>query len=840
MIWRPAYTIARAVSGRARCSIPHASTATLLALLIVLVPQIAFASLTFEAPCRAYDTGPTCTDVATGDLNGDGHADVGTANSGSPSVTLYLTNPDGSFGPRTDLSMSSLTNSSIAFGDVNGDGLLDLLATKASGAPGVYYRLNTGGGNFPSVQSLPDAHSPRAVRVTDLNQDGLPDLVVLAAVTGGPSGWGYLDTWLGTGGGSFGPMISLDVSQYVGGTTFLAFTVRLRDLNHDSYPDLFVAQSFAYNLTFLGQGDGHFQPPNMISDWMGGPGDIAELTGDADEDYVEIKYGELRVLAGAGDGTYSLLSSAPVSGIGWAVLLEDFNADGRSDLLTSRSCLPATPGPQFLSALSYAQSDIVRAATGDFTGDGRLDFAATNGVRTLYRYEGNGDGTFGLWRHESTASATSRPALGDFNQDGRPDIVVAVDSGSTLPGSIELRLGRPDGNYDPPISLATAEGARAVSVGDFDRDGHLDVAVAGAAVPISLFRGNGDGTLQPREDFPAAQTAVDLLTVELNGDGFPDLLEVGGSSSTVHLNSAGGFPASGVSLAGTGHPPAFGDVDLDGRIDLVLLDATNKKINYYRSLGSGNFAPALVSLPPGTPAAAGLGDFDGDGHLDLALLNSATPYSSLPFAVSLHQGTPAGDFTQLGLVAVGGEPRDLTVADFDSDGHLDVATTAFTARAVTVLSGDGFGGLPGRDDFGTGGLSTALAVGDLNGDGRPDLLAATSSPNGITLLRQPSSVSAAPPPAALSLMLAPPRPNPTTGAALVPFTLAVPAHVQVGVFDISGRLVARLADDDFMAGAHSLTWDGRTAGGQRAAGGAYFIRLMTATSVVTRSLRVVR
>lgn len=830
---------------RSKCSISGVAAGTVLALLTAPTPLPAAAALTFEAPYRAYDTGPSCYDLAVGDLNGDGHPDVGTANTGSASVTLYLTGPDGAFGPRTDFGMSSLPNSSIAFGDINGDGLMDLLATKANSAGGVYYRMNMGNGTFAGVQAVADANQPRAVRVTDLNGDGIADLVAPAMFVSGPFFEGNLDSWLGVGNGQFGPRIS----QHVGITFRNILGLHLGDYNHDTHMDLLIAQTFSPDLAFLGQGDGSLSSGTMLTGtWVEG-GATADVTGDGNEDFITTDTATIKTYRGVGDGTFALAVSTPATSPGLALALGDFNGDGVSDLLTSTQCLLGAGGGAFQPQLSLGSLTFERAATGDFDGDGRLDVVATTGGRALYRLDGNGDGTFGTWRHETTAGITSRAALGDFNGDGRMDAAVAIDRLTSLPGLVEVRLGHADGTYDPAVSYITAVGACAIVAADFDGDGIMDLATgsrygSGSANRLSLLQGVGDGTFLPAQYYSADIVVSELLVADLNGDSHPDLLATsgnGGLNSTVHLNSGSGtFPGAGSLLSGAGHPAAVGDVDGDGDLDIVLLNYSLQNARYFRNNGIGNFSAEGSSPTLGSPFGVSLGDFNEDGHADLAVLNVSTPVTGVSYAVSLHRGIGEGSFTQVAYSAVAGEPRDLTLADFDADGHLDVATAAVTTRAVTILAGDGQGGLPRRDDFGTMGCATGLAARDLNGDGRLDLLATTYSPDGFTILRQPTAISAAPEPPPPGLALRPAYPNPMTSATTIAFTLAVAGPVRVQIFDVRGRLVSRLAERQFGIGAHAIAWNGATDGGAQAPSGLYFYALEFAGRRFTRTLTLVR
>src|SRR5271157_3268938 len=197
-------------------------------------------------------------------------------------------------------------------------------------------------------------------------------------------------------------------------------------------------------------------------------------------------------------------SSGPAS-----VAVGDFNGDGMVDLAIvqpSRNSVAILLGKAdgtLSLAVFYATGALpVAVAVGDFNGDGRQDLAIANqncaspyscgangSVSILL---GNGDGTFQSQVVIASGMQPSSIAMGDFNADGKPDLVI---SNGAL-NSIVVLLGNGDGTFQSPVAYSTPSGATSVAVGDFNQDGNLDLAAGDSSAAVLIFLGNGDGTFQ--------------------------------------------------------------------------------------------------------------------------------------------------------------------------------------------------------------------------------------------------------------------------------------------------------------------------------------------------------
>ncbi|HEV8630822.1 MAG TPA: VCBS repeat-containing protein [Thermoanaerobaculia bacterium] len=336
----------------------------------------------------------------------------------------------------------------------------------------------------------------------------------------------------------------------------------------------------------------------------------------------------------------------------------------------------------------------------------------------------------------AVGAGPSDVAAGDLDRDGALDLVSANGDSRT----ISVRLQR-DGTWVPgpgdPLPVAVAP--HMVAVGDLDRDGDLDVvATAHDSGAVFAWLGDGTGRFSPARGspfgvFPTGHPHNHGLAVgDLDGDGDADIVVADQNARAAGVLLADGkgrlapAPASPVVLGAAPYPPALGDIDRDGRLDLVVPLIGGQAVAVLLGDGAGGFRPA-----PGSPVrtvwprpyAVMLGDLDRDGTLDVVAAHDDTD------EISVLLGDGHG-----GLRAAPGSPVALgwriwrgALVDLDGDGALDLVAPG--SGSLVIARGDGHGRLALLRREPVGGW-TAIAA-DLDGDGRPDVVA--PEPNAAVL-----------------------------------------------------------------------------------------------------------
>lgn len=396
----------------------------------------------------------------------------------------------------------------------------------------------------------------------------------------------------------------------------------------------------------------------------------------------------------------------------------------------------------------YAASSIA-----DVNGDGDPDIVVLSGTdlftTTLTTFLGNGRGGFRAGPVRSNAGSFGRFVVADLDGDGLPDVLRS--DGALLKGAGDGSFGAPQAG-----ALPTVIALDALALGDFDGDGHTDVAATSAPAGgfVLTFRGNGRGTFRAGSAYAAVGGASNLAVTDLDGDGHADLV-VGVSSGR------GGFvsePAAGTltqflfglgngrfvgaqawpspSLAGAlssaAPAVAMGDVTGDGRADLLM--PTPRALSSSQPTGTGTLTlragsksgtlGAAREIAIGGPAAlaVGLGDVDGDGQRDAIYAGRDR--------VAVVRGLGGGRFgTENAQTLQGGDPLALIVADFNGDGRSDAAVLV-SGLGVMVTFGQPDGSLSTPGLVASGTTFSAIAAARLRGTVRADLLVGESDADG--------------------------------------------------------------------------------------------------------------
>jgi len=735
---------------------PKIFGALLAPLAAILFASAAGATIRFDAPLLSQLAGVASlswpTQFAVGDLNGDGRLDLVTSGPGDVTLVL-LGNGDGTLQPPIVAAAPGFDWYDIA--DFDGDGFKDIACGGQYHGAEIFFGDGSGTHFTPVMLSGDPAFF---VVAGDYDGDGRPDLAT-CFYSASAAGLAAMKTFLSRPGRA-----SQAVTQNSDSLAAWVVVARSADFNRDGRADLAIAQGEASSdlLVGISNGDGtfSFKAVRYPQLWDTGGLDVADLNGDGIPDLSVARAASLTVFQGLGDGTFGApqpLSPPPAHA--YSIAAHDMNGDGipdlvvpdlRTGMLQVRHGLGNFAfGPPESTAVGRPLSPIVVA---DMNGDEHPDVVAKSidGLRGVFVALGDVDGGF-----EPHTRRTFVPgkyvyaAVGDFNNDGRADVVAPYDDGYTTQ-SVSILLAQPGHALVAMPAQPVNGGINGVFAADLDEDGKLDVVVWAATPESTLFtwyRGNGDGTLCAPVEL-AAPGAYRLFRVaDANGDGHLDLV-------APETNGVGVYPGRG---DGTFGPPIefpvtaldaeVGELNGDSIPDLAILAGV-----VGAEIGTGNNAFSNVPVASTdfhASLAAGIARLRPGGNSALFVPSRDIPFGGiLGRTLLVSTFNPDGSLAnaaQLPWPAAATSDLDaMSFRDVNGDGNVDAAYKLEAGFGIAL--GDGAGGM--SPESGYEGYEVPLyyepmvmgsccypsyalyRFGDFNGDGRLDALL-TSTWNGL-------------------------------------------------------------------------------------------------------------
>jgi|GEM_PF-1644252 len=668
--------------------------------------------------------GNTALHVTVGDFNGDGNQDIAVANYFSNNVSIRLGDGLGAFTGSTSV-LSGVGPNCVAVGDFNSDGKQDLAVTNTNDNF-VSIRLGNGNGAFRDTANVQVGQPQQWVAVADFNMDGKQDLAMAGA--------SLVNIRFGNGRGGF-----TDNQQIVFGGSVSSLTVA--DFNGDNKPDIAVCNATLKVIAVsMGDGTGSFGP---VTSFATPNSPYALIAGDYDNDGLQdLAVSEnahtTTIWKGNGAGGFTSMFVFPMGGTFPSIAFGDFNGDGLPDLLGADtggndvSIVTGIPGGTFsaVSSLVVGTSP-VGIAVGDFNNDGKQDFVvAVNGNNTVASWLGSAPEINIIGNNQNISTSDITPELADFTSFGPifPSSPMARTYTIQNVGTVPLLINN--------IKISGADS--------------MMFALSGISLPATVPAG---GILTFTITFNATSvigvrnTSIIILdndcdeasysfTVSANVVRLPTL----GSYANVSLLLGGNTnvnpsaqPTSASTLRATSSTEFKGSLFIDPITGVVKIVNAHPAGNYIIKVGVGSvfttfnltvttalcnqatfslLTPVAVGV---NPKALTLGDFNGDGIQDLAVCN----YESN--TVSIRLGNGSGGFSGNANVAVSSHPISIAVGDFNGDGKQDLAVANVNSSSISIRFGDGYGNFTGNTELPVGTSPQKAVVADFNSDGKDDL-----------------------------------------------------------------------------------------------------------------------
>jgi hypothetical protein len=650
--------------------------------------------------------------LATGDFDQNGSLDVAVVSPTAHSVSILLSQSGNAFTLRTV--STALPPVLIVAAEMTGDAALDLVVMHATQ---LSLFANTGDGNFTrtAYPAIPTS-GLTGLALGDLDQDGRTDIVLS---TGGPNGLYWLRN---ASNGALNPNVAIAAQ--------LSSWVSVADVTNDGILDLITSNSLSTSLGVVaGLGNGTFATEvTSSSTAMLQQSAVGDLNGDGRLDVVALSQDNnvnVFINNGAPAGTFTQQQAYQINHTLQDIELGDINGDGHPDVVLSENDAQAVAvmlgqgqGTFAAPVATLSGTYPSRLLPVDFNHDGRLEvLSLSGGDSTLAVLDSVCPQSCGSWlssRVPVLNAAALQVAAGDFNRDGRLDVL--VNTGNSLVVSLQQQPGV----YSAAISSAVAGLTGPLAVADFNADGKLDVLAAGST-SVSLSLGQGNGTFAAPTLTSSGGMLTDLVAGDVNADGRLDGVGVSAASSSVvvllgtGINGSAFAAAQSFSVTPAGQPcsVALGDVNRDGRRDIVtaLCDANRLMVFLGQSPNTFAAGVALGSSAPNNGVA--LSDFNHDGQLDVLATN--------PNSVDILVNNGNMAFT-LSPQMLGIHYSRPVLGDFNRDGNADLMVLDPASHFINLLPGNGNTTFLSPQSVASAGATSGFAAADFTGDTKLDLL----------------------------------------------------------------------------------------------------------------------
>ncbi len=644
-----------------------------------------------------YPTGEAPYDVLVGDLNRDGLPDVVTLDWETTTASVLLANDAGGYSEPTSFDLGNAPRAAV-LADLSGDGILDVAVVNEENAQ-VTLMFGDGEGGFEdyTVINLASGSNPRALVAADISNNGILDLVTA------DTGTATVTLLIGEGNGNFLEPLSVPVEHAPAG-------LWAGDLTGNGIADIVTANPDGNTLAILeGTGIDYLPAKLLPCGYMPYLVEAADLNNNGMRDLIvgNAGSGDLSVLHALGDGTFS----------------EE-----------RRFAFPHPIGRFVVADLSGNTTPDIAALLFDKTSDDRQP------ISRFAVMHGDGAGGFDAPAVYGSGWHAFAIAAADLNKNGRLDLITADYTTDTV--SIAYNRGR--GLFESDRRFPVGSRPETAAIADLNQDGNSDLAVLNVDNnTISLLAGNGDGTFDALTPILLPGKPLAMAAGDVNNDGKSDIVVTftRDARAAVYFGTGAGifaaprfFPIQTDNKQGMPEAQsiALGDINNNGKLDIVTGNSNTDSVSVLINNGSGNFEAPIVSSVGNYPRNIHLVDTNDNGKLDLVFLSSRDPSSATDAAeprVVRWFGNGDGTFdkdTHLRF-ATAAAPRMMAMGDVAGNGRMDAVTVHPGNNSVYVLTGQQNGRFAAATRVYMGYQPMAVTLADINRNGRADLVAILNS-----------------------------------------------------------------------------------------------------------------
>ncbi|CAF4471177.1 unnamed protein product [Rotaria socialis] len=647
------------------------------------------------------EQGSAPSSVIVYDFNNDSQPDLVTNNAAGDSLLILFGNDNGTY----DVKLSYSTGigsfpERLCIGDLNNDKRMDIvIANYGSDSIGILIGENNGTFSNVITVAMAPGSKPVPVSVGDFNNDTQLDIVV------GNTGLGGFTILHGHGDGNFTIGMTYAVQ-----TVKQPLSIVVEDINKDKYLDLVIVGCTFGNIgVFFGYGNGNFSEGTFyLVGSLACPTCIvlSDLNNDTHLDFIITVFhgGYIGVMFGYGNGTFQKLITYPIDSTTslYSIALADLNKDDQLDVIVVDT--------------------------------------ANEVVVILYAYT---NGSLQLERRHSTGFRSNPYAVTTVQRKNKTEIDIVVTLLGT--GYVAVLTEYDAAEFQNETRCLTGESSQSysVTVGDFNGDRHLDIAVVNSGTDdLIIVFNSGNGTFERQIQYFIGFNAFPayVTTEHLNRDNYLDIVTVNWKYNSISVlmgQNNGIFSIPKMYSTGLGSYPmvaAIGDINNDNRSDIIIANSGVDSIGILFGYDYATFESYQNCSDNNTLRPEGIitADFNNDGYLDIAV----TLFQSNSISILLGYGN--GSFELMKTISTGlnSQPYTLTAYDFNKDGSLDIAVVNSGTQEILILRGYGNGTFLNATRYPTENVSslTSIISADINNDNHVDMIVSNYYMDSIDIL----------------------------------------------------------------------------------------------------------